>query len=114
MASGGKRRVFYVGITRAKKHTWVLYDMNKPSPFVKEFVRSLDQETEAGAGIPESELCPKCRCGHIKVAKKGVAVNGNPYTVYVCSNEKYGCDYMETKFVNLNSTYRPPRKETGY
>ena len=113
-AFGEERRVFYVGITRAKKHTWVLYDMNKPSPFVKEFVRSLDQETEAGAGIPESELCPKCRCGHIKVAKKGVAVNGNPYTVYVCSNEKYGCDYMETKFVNLNSTYRPPRKETGY
>ena len=71
MAFGEERRVFYVGITRAKKHTWVLYDMNKPSAFVKEFVRSLDQETEAGAGIPESELCPKCRCGHIKVAKKG-------------------------------------------
>ena len=113
-AFGEERRVFYVGITRAKKHTWVLYDTNKPSAFVKEFVRSLDQETEAGAEIPESEICPKCRCGRIKVAKKGVAVNGNPYTVYVCSNEKYGCDYLETKFVNLNSTYRAPRKETEY
>ena len=113
-AFGEERRVFYVGVTRAKKHTWVLYDINKPSAFVKEFVRSLEPETESGAGIPESELCPKCRCGRIKVAKKGVAVNGNPYTVYICSNEKYGCDYMETKFVNLNSKYRAPRKETGY
>lgn len=107
-----ERRVFYVGITRAKKHTWVLYDMNNPSPFVKEFVKTLDQEIKPD--IPESELCPKCHCGRIKVAKKGVAVNGNPYTVYSCSNEKYGCDYLETKFVNLNSTQRKTRKKIGY
>ena len=101
-----ERRVFYVGITRAKKHTWVLYDMNNPSPFVKEFVKTLEPEVKPGAGIPESELCPKCRCGRIKVIKKGVAVNGNPYTTFACSNEKYGCDFLETKFVNLNSTQR--------
>lgn len=106
-----ERRVFYVGITRAKKHTWVLYDMNNPSPFVKEFVTTLDPKTTPGAGIPESELCPKCHCGRIKVIKKGVAVNGNPYTTFACSNEKYGCDYLETKFVNLNSTHRTPRKK---
>ena len=107
-----ERRVFYVGITRAKKHTWVLYDMNNPSPFVKEFVKTLEPETKPGAGIPESDLCPKCHCGRIKVIKKGVAVNGNPYTTYACSNEKYGCDYLETKFVNLNSTHRTPYKKT--
>lgn len=106
-----ERRVFYVGITRAKKHTWVLYDMNNPSPFVKEFVKTLEPETKTGAGIPESELCPKCHCGRIKVIKKGVAVNGNPYTVFACSNEKYGCDYLETKFVNLNSRHRSLRKK---
>ena len=77
-----ERRVFYVGITRAKKHTWVLYDMNNPSPFVKEFVTTLDPKTKPGAGIPESELCPKCHCGRIKVIKKGLAVNGNPYTTF--------------------------------
>lgn len=106
-----ERRVFYVGITRAKKHTWVLYDMNNPSPFVKEFVTTLDPKTKPGSGIPESELCPKCHCGRIKVIKKGVAVNGNPFTTFACSNEKYGCDYLETKFVNLNSTHRTPRKK---
>ncbi len=109
-----ERRVFYVGITRAKKHTWVLYDMNNPSPFVKEFVTTLELETKPGAGIPASELCPKCHCGRIKVIKKGVAVNGNPYTTFACTNEKYGCDYLETKFVNLNSTHRTPRKKIGY
>lgn len=109
-----ERRVFYVGITRAKKHTWVLYDMNNPSQFVKEFVQTLEPETKPGAGIPESELCPKCHCGRIKVVKKGVAVNGNPYTTFACSNEKYGCDYLETKFVNLNSTHRTTRKKIRY
>lgn len=109
-----ERRVFYVGITRAKKHTWVLYDMNNPSPFVKEFVKTLEPEVKPGADIPEAELCPKCRCGRIKVIKKGVAVNGNPYTTYACSNEKYGCDYLETKFANLNSTHRTHRKRIGY
>ena len=104
-----ERRIFYVGITRAKKQTWVLYDSCNPSPFIKEFVNAPLSYSEAGSGIPESERCPKCKCGHIKVSKRGVAVNGNPYTVYTCSNEKYGCDYIETKFVNLNSTRRAPK-----
>lgn len=109
-----ERRIFYVGITRAKKHTWVLYDINNPSPFVKEFVQTLEPVTKPGADIPEAELCPKCHCGRIMVVKKGVAVNGNPYTTFACSNEKYGCDYLETKFVNLNSTHRTPWKRIGY
>lgn len=108
-----ERRIFYVGITRAKKHTWVLYDVNNPSPFVKEFVQTLEPETDPGYGILKSELCPKCHCGRIRLIKKGVAINGNPYATYACSNEKYGCDYLETKFVNLNSTHISPRKKIG-
>ncbi len=109
-----ERRVFYVGITRAKKHTWVLYDMHNPSSFVKEFVKTIDPDAKPDSNIPESELCPKCHCGRIRVSKKGVAVNGNPYTVFTCSNGKYGCDYIETKFLNLNSTHRTPRKRIGF
>ena len=30
--------------------------------------------------------------------KAGVASNGNPYTVYACSNNDGGCDYFERKF----------------
>ena len=107
-----ERRVFYVGITRAKLHTWVLYDIRNPSPFVKEFVKTLETtilETE----IPATEQCPKCHCGRVQIVRKGVAVNGNPYTVYNCSNEKLGCDYFETKFVNLNMAHRAPRIKVG-
>ena len=101
-----ERRIFYVGITRAKKHTWVLYDTNNPSLFVKEFVAIPEMDTKLGTRIPETHLCPKCRCGRIRIVKTGVAVNGNPYTTYACTNEKYGCDFYETKFINLNSTHR--------
>ena len=108
-----ERRIFYVGITRAKKHTWVLYDINKPSPFVTEFVKTLKPDINPIEDIPEAERCPKCHCGRIKVVKTGKAINGNPYSVLTCSNEKYGCDYRETKFVNLNAAYRTPRKKIG-
>lgn len=109
-----ERRVFYVGITRAKKHTWVLYDMNNPSPFVKEFIDTGSPSVPEGDGIPESERCPKCHCGRVRIVKKGVAVNGNPYSVLACSNEKYGCDYHETVFVNLNGYRKLPRRGIGY
>ena len=109
-----ERRIFYVGITRAKKHTWVLYDINRPSPFVQEFVKTLAPEAKPFINIPEAECCPKCHCGHIRVVKTGKAINGNPYSVLACSNEKYGCDYRDTKFVNLNSSYRAPRKKIGF
>lgn len=109
-----ERRVFYVGITRAKKHTWVLYDMNNPSPFVREFVNSASTNPPETYEIPESERCPKCQCGWVRTVKRGVAVNGNPYSVLACSNEKYGCDYRETVFVNLNSVRKPQKRQIGY
>ena len=108
-----ERRIFYVGITRAKKHTWVLYDMNNPSPFVREFVQTQEQKEEKET-IPESERCPKCCCGRRIEIKKGIAVNGNPYSVYACSNRKYGCDYHETVFVNLNARRQQPRRKIGF
>lgn len=108
-----ERRIFYVGITRAKKHTWVLYDMNNPSPFVREFVQTQEQKEEKET-IPESERCPKCCCGRRIEIKKGIAVNGNPYSVYACSNRKYGCDYQETVFVNLNARRQQPRRKIGF
>ena len=104
-----ERRVFYVGITRAKKKTWVLYDKNNPSIFIKEFVKNLDDEKNAVVSIPEAELCPKCRCGRVKVDHKGIATNGNPFSLLVCTNNKYGCDYREYRFINLNSRQRTRR-----
>ena len=113
---GEERRLFYVGITRAKKQTWVLYDESKPSTFVKEFIGiPEDPIAKANDKIPESERCPKCHCGRVITTKRGVAKNGNPYSVLVCSNQRYGCDYYETVFVNLNAKYyAPKRKRIGF
>ena len=108
-----ERRIFYVGITRAKVHTWVLYDMNNPSPFVKEFIHKEEQVRQEEV-IPEEDRCPKCHCGRRIEVKKGIAVNGNPYSTLVCSNRKYGCDYRETVFVNLNARRRPTRNKIGF
>ena len=108
-----ERRIFYVGITRAKVHTWVLYDMNNPSPFVREFIHQEEQVKQEEV-IPEEDRCPKCHCGRCIEVKKGIAVNGNPYSVLVCSNRKYGCDYHETVFVNLNARRRQSRNKIGF
>lgn len=107
-----ERRVFYVGITRAKKHTWVLYDKNNPSPFVKEFVCTPKTKSQNTNEIPKSERCPKCNCGRIITIKRGIAVNGNPYSFLACSNEKYGCNYHETVFVNLNARRKRQTRNT--
>lgn len=101
-----ERRVFYVAVTRAKKCTYVLYDPQNPSVFISEFVRGVGKKADNNQSIPENERCPQCHCGRRIQIKKGIAVNGNPYYVFACSNEAFGCDYMETKFVNLNSRRR--------
>ena len=113
-----ERRLFYVAITRAKVHTWVLYDMDNPSPFVKEFVQI--EDTAPANDIPVEQRCPRCGCGRRIELRKGIAVNGNPYSVQTCSNKKYGCDYFETVFINLNAHKSsgtrmnlPPRMRIG-
>lgn len=86
-----ERRVYYVGITRARKHTYVLYDGQNPSPFVSEFV---------GVATSGRHICPKCRNGYIQVIKNGQAKTGNYYQVIRCSNQRSGCDYFRTIFQN--------------
>lgn len=112
---GEERRIFYVGITRAKKHTWVLYDEKNPSVFIREFVEMPEQVSVKQKDNPDAKKCPKCHCGHVITVKSGKAVNGNPYSVLACSNQRYGCDYMETVFINLNAKHYPPkRKRIGF
>ena len=112
---GEERRIFYVGITRAKKHTWVLYDQKNPSVFIREFVEMPEQVSVKQKDNPDVKKCPKCHCGHVITVKNGTAVNGNPYSVLACSNQRYGCDYMETVFINLNAKHYPTkRKRIGF
>lgn len=88
---GEERRVFYVGITRAKIHTYVLFDVDKPSPFVTEM---------AGVTLKiDQELCPLCKAGYKVALKKGVTKTGGQYIVWACSNHAAGCQYFEREFL---------------
>lgn len=84
-----ERRVFYVGITRAKKHTYVIYDSLQPSPFVTEFI---------GVVTSGKHICPKCRNGYLYVVKEGHSKIGKRYKCIKCTNVRAGCDYFKTIF----------------
>lgn len=87
-----ERRLFYVAMTRAKKRMYILYDQQRPSPFIGEFLLKL----EIG-----SYLCPKCLEGKIVPVKDGTSSNGVPYRSFTCTNNEAGCDFFETRFGNL-------------
>ena len=87
-----ERRLFYVAMTRAKKKMYVLYDEQRPSPFISEFLLKL----EIG-----SYLCPKCLEGKIVPVKDGISSNGSVYRSFTCTNNEAGCDFFETRFGDL-------------
>lgn len=87
-----ERRLFYVAMTRAKKRMYILYDEQRPSPFISEFLIKL----EIG-----SYLCPKCLEGKIVPVKEGTSSNGSPYRSFKCTNNEGGCDFFETRFGDL-------------
>lgn len=87
-----ERRLFYVAMTRAKKRMYVLYDKQRPSPFISEFMLHL----EVG-----SYICPKCLEGKIVSIKDGTTDTGKPYRSFVCSNREGGCDFFDTRYGDL-------------
>lgn len=84
-----ERRLFYVALTRARRHLHVLYNTEKPSPFVRELCDVL----KVG-----EHLCPVCREGRVLVLKQGTASNGSSFVNYGCSNYGAGCEYFERVF----------------
>ncbi len=86
-----ERRVFYVGLTRAKVHTVVLYDVHTPSPFITEIDSSVELNTDP---------CPLCGVGHRVVKYSGVAKNKRPYRVWGCDNKEANCQYFYREFLN--------------
>ena len=89
-----ERRLFYVAMTRARMHMYVLYDQSKPSPFISEFLLKIERG---------SYLCPKCLEGKIIGVKDGLASNGSKYRCYKCTNKESGCDFFEIKYGDLTS-----------
>lgn len=79
-----ERRLFYVAVTRAKKHTYVLYRGSMPSNFV----------TEMAGDSTEVFKCPKCQKCDIVYKEENTAKNGSRYRNYRCSNSIAGCDFF--------------------
>lgn len=84
-----ERRVFYVGITRAKVHTVVLYNKNTPSPFVTEM---------DGSVVVDAKQCPLCGVGHQILKYEGWTKQKTPYRVWGCDNKAANCQYFEREF----------------
>lgn len=96
-----ERRVFYVGITRAKVHTVVMYNGETPSPFV----------SEMNIGITVNpNPCPWCGVGHRIIKYEGWTKQRTPYKVWGCDNREANCQYFEREFANGNYMTMSGRK----
>jgi len=80
-----ERRLFYVAITRARKHVYLLVDPENPSTFITEILRNGYEVELTGEPMKTFGKCPEC--GGMLVKKKGD--NGD---FYPCDNYPY-CDY---------------------
>lgn len=98
-----ERRLFYVAITRAKKHAYVLYKETCPSPFIKDIGRYMDAETS----FDDKMICPWCGNGNLRSVSEGTNSNGTMWRVYRCNNNTAGCQYSWTvSFRNEESIIR--------
>lgn len=79
-----ERRLFYVAITRARKHTFVMYNLLMPSVFVAEMIKDKEENIM---------ICPVCKKGFFKVVKEMITSNGRHFRFYLCSNSIAGCQH---------------------
>lgn len=81
-----ERRLFYVAVTRARKHVYLVASKTAPSAFISEVVNGEYEVKIEGEEGERSIVCPSCNTGLI-IPRQGM--NGNFYS---CSNYPY-CEY---------------------
>lgn len=84
-----ERRLFYVAITRAKKHCYVLYKNTCPSPFIADIN---SEDTGDIQTNHNSMLCPMCQNGSLRKVKTGETPY-NKWALFGCTNRTGGCPY---------------------
>ena len=84
--NGEERRVFYVGMTRAREKVFFIADSSYKSKFITEL--------EVESGNTSVKKCPRCITADL-VYKTGTSKNGRKWAFWGCSNYSYGCDYKE-------------------
>ena len=81
-----ERRLFYVALTRAKKHLYLVVDDSNGSSFVSEIQKGGYDFRLFGTKVDVS-ICPICKTGIIikKMGKNGefYSCNNYPYCVYI-------------------------------
>ncbi len=94
-----ERRLFYVALTRAKQHVYLITDANKPSDFIRELINDkydisipslpgLDSQTKL-ADVP----CPKCKSGFL-LTRNGANTNFNGCSNYpLCNHTQPVCEW---------------------
>jgi DNA helicase-4 len=89
-ANAEERRLFYVSMTRARKHAYLVVDENYPvSTFISEILDNDYEVNQVGKNERRSS-CPICNTGSI------VQRTGKYGRFYSCSNYPY-CDYRPRK-----------------
>jgi len=93
-----ERRLFYVAVTRAKKHVFLISNPSSPSTFINEICEedysvNLNQIKKVNYGI-----CPRCNTGELLLR------NGQYGDFYSCSNYPY-CSYRPIRCPKCGSGY---------
>jgi len=91
-----ERRLFYVAITRAKKHAYLLADSTYPSSFIKEILRDNYEFITTHENEFSRIHCSRCQTGFIiKRAHAGYSCNNYPY----CEYEPRTCPHCGSGFL---------------
>ena len=85
-----ERRLFYVPLTRARRHVFLLADGGPPSPFVVELIEGNYLVAVFGRLPDKGVQCPTCVRGHL-VRRENAQNRG---TFYGCSNWPY-CEHTQ-------------------
>ena len=77
-----ERRLFYVALTRAKHHVYLVANSSQPSDFVQEIIANNYEFNQLGNQFNDKlpDLCPKCNSGYL------VFKNGKYGNFISCSN----------------------------
>ena len=93
-----ERRLFYVALTRAKNHVYLVSNINNPSDFVKELTKDEYFVEELEVHETDTPKCPRCQTGKI-------VTRHNEYGMfYACSNYPY-CGYISPRCPQCKSGY---------
>ena len=86
-----ERRLFYVALTRARRHVYLLAEGQSPSAFVEEMIEG-GYDIDIFGRPPELHVhCPKCTRGRLERREN----RRNRSTFYGCSNYPY-CGYTQS------------------